>query len=45
MQSTACSKNREDSVAGGEGGSGRDVEDEVSEVMWDHAGDSGSRSE
>lgn len=45
MQRTACSKNREDNVAGGEGGLGRDAEDEVSEVTWDHGGDSGSHSE
>lgn len=32
-------------MAGREGGSGRDMEDEVSEVMWDHGGDSGSHSE
>ena len=38
-------KTREDNVAGGEGGFGRDVEDEVSEVTWDHGGDSGSHSE
>ena len=45
VQRTACSKTREDNVAGGEGGFGRDVEDEVSEVTWDHGGDSGSHSE